>query len=296
MKRTKYESVYDVETSLDSEDERPTKCLKLVHNPLELNLNGSTLTRHSLTYYSDLLGSVVSLTLSCCNYLTDDFLALLLALDSYPNLLCLDLSYTQITDTGIISIATKCPNLSSIVLNGCLGITDVSLSFLAQHCKRIQVLSVSGCPRIGDIGVQLIAQESKLHLHVLDVNDCPRISDKTLLYLGHYCPGITCLRLKNTSVSAPVLYKLLSSRLHLTELNVQGLSLTDTFLVVLSRFQLSSLKLLDISFCTHLSFSCLEQVLEKLVLLEEVHMFGLPTTDTELEAIRHSNPSISIFC
>jgi len=273
-------------------DEPPTKVLKLVKPALELNLAGSTLSRLFLQSLSPLCANVASLNLSCCNYVTDDDLALLMNFHTNTQLRFLDLSYTQVTDTGIAAISNKCPNLSSVNLTGCLEITDVSLSFLAQNCKKLQNLVVSGCPRIGDIGIQLIAQEVKHHLRVLHLNDCPRITDKSLLYLGHYCPHVSCLHLKNTSVSVPVLFKLLS-RLQLTELNVQSLPITDSLLIALTRLQ-PTMKVLDISFCSRVTITGLKHVIEKLEFLCELHVFGLAVPDLDLEALRISLHSSSL--
>jgi len=292
MKRTKHELLT---TSLyGGEDvERPTKCMKLVKPSLELNLSGSTLSRLFLQSLSNLCSNVVSLNLSCCNYVTDEDLALLMDFKAQnTQLRLLDLSYTQVTDTGIAAISNKCPNLSSVNLTGCLEITDVSLSFLAQNCKKIQNLIVSGCSRISDIGVQLIAQETKHHLRILDLNDCSRISDKALLFLGHYCPSLSCLRLKNTNITLSVLFKLLA-RLQLTELNIQSLPITDSLLVVLARMQ-PTLKVMDISFCSRVTINGLKHVTEKLEFLCELHMFGLAVPDVDLDTLRQSNLSLSL--
>jgi len=239
------------------------------------------------------------MNLSCCNYLTDEDLSLLMDYHlPNPHLRCLDLSFTQVTDTGIASISTKCPNLSSINLSGCLSITDVTLSYLAQNCKKLQSLVLSGCPRVGDIGIQLIAQEVKHHLRILDLNDCSRISDKALVYLGHYCPSLTCLRLKNTGISVPVFFKLLS-RLHLTELNIQSLPATDSFLFALTRLQ-PTLKIIDLSFCSRISLVGLKHTVEKLEFLCELHIFGSSVQDLDVEQLRLSNSSLSLsfwfFC
>jgi len=294
MKRQKQEP-YTTEAGdyLGEDIERPTKCMKLAKPALELNLSGYPISRLLLQSLSAVCANVVSLNLSCCNYVTDADLALLINFHSpNTNLRFLDLSYTQITDTGIAAITNKCPNLTSVNLTGCLEITDVSMSFLAQNCKKLQILIVSGCPRIGDIGVQLIAQEAKHHLRILDLNECSRISDKALMYLGHYCPALSCLRLKNTSISVPVLFKLLS-RLQLSELNIQSLPITDSLLIVLARMQ-QTLRILDISFCSHVTINGLKHVIEKLEFLCELHVFGLAVPDVDLNTLKLSHISLSL--
>lgn len=201
----------------------------------------------------------------------------------FPNIKILNVSHTQITDSAVKVLAMKCPKLTSIDLSGCLEITDVSLSFLAQNCKSLNDLKVAGCPRIGDTGIQLIAQEVKRNLCSLDLNDCALVTDKALMYLGYYCENLSCLRLKNTRVSVGVLAKLLP-RIHLNELNVQGLQITDAFLVALCRFQ-QTLRVFDISFCYRVTLNGICKVIQDLDFLQELHMFGLTTT-TELVACK----------
>jgi hypothetical protein len=205
-----------------------------------------------------------------------------------------NISHTQVTDSGIKIIVSKCPNLKSIDMSGCQEITDVSLSLLAQHCKSLQELKASGCTQLGDTGAQLVAQEVKHNLRTLDLNDCPRISDKTLLFLGYYCPNLTCLRLKNTQVTVAVLSKLLSSRLRLSELDVQGLAITDAFLLLLLRYQ-QSLTKLDISFCYRVSVGGIQKIIEELDLLEELHLFGLMSREL-LDNEDFKQLRVSIFC
>jgi len=245
MKRT----IFDVDDEQPlSYDERPTKIYRSDPDPaprrLELNLSGSTNLSPSFleTLSETLCGSdVVSLNLSFCNYLADDDLALLMGDCIHSNLEYINLSFTHITDLGVMFVASKCPRLTRVTLKGCNDITHVALSYVAQYCKHVQELVISECPNIGDIGVQLIAQEAKKNLILLDIGDCPKITeDKTLLYLAHFCPNLSTLRLKNTLLSMTILAKLITTqnRFHLTELNLQGNhSITDSFLFLLSKFQ-----------------------------------------------------------
>lgn len=289
-------------TLLDTDiDVRPTKIFKNLEvlNDCSLELDLSHYADHSaklLKELSCLCSGVSGLNLSFWNYLTDHDLISLLGNqnDSLPKIERVNISHTQVTDSGIRIIASKCPNLKRIDLSGCQEITDVSLSLIAQFCKNLQHLKASGCTQVGDTGVQLVAQEVKQQLRTLDLNDCPRISDKTLLYLGYYCPNLTCLRLKNTNVNVAVLSKLLSSRLHLNELDVQGLAITDAFLFLLLRSQ-QTLTRLNISFCYHVSVGGIQKIIEDLDLLEELHLFGLTNREL-LDNEDCSKLRPSIFC
>lgn len=248
---------------------------------LDLSRSSSSPYQLKLDEFSE---HVVSLNLAYWNYLSDDDIISLLGskTELFPKIKTLNVSHTPISDSAVKLLTTKCPNLTSIDLSGCLEVTDVSLSFLAQNCKTLQDLNLNGCPKIGDTGVQLIAQEVKGHLLSLDMNDCPLISDKALMYLGYYCENLACLRLKNTHVSVGVLAKLLP-RIHLKELNVQGVQITDAFLLALCRFQEKTLRVLDISFCYRVTLNGICKIIQDLGFLEELHMFGLTTTDEHIK-------------
>jgi len=267
----------------------------------QLNLSGSTsLSPKFLQTLSTTLRGphVVAVNLSFCNYLTDNDIALLLGDEDHCNVTMIDLSYTPITDIGVMVIASKCPRLSSVCVKGCEHLTDVALSYLAQYCKQLQSVVVSECPNIGDIGIQLIAQEVKEHLLTLHMDDCPKIlEDRTLLYLAHFCPHLSSLHLKNSGFSMTILAKLLSTqRFILTDLHLQGnLSITDSFLSLLCKHQ-KSLKTLDISFCPQITFqNGIRKLLSNLPSLSELHAFGLRISDVDCESMKLLPPSLSVF-
>jgi len=301
MKRIYESSSDEDESSISSGGvvetyERPRKLRKLSQDSsrsLELNLSGSCdLTPKLLIELSQLCPNIVSLNLSYCNYLTDDDVALLLGAPGTFPVQHLSLSHTSITDEAIKYIVRKCPHLRTINLQACLHITDLSLSLIAQHCKHVSELVASGCALISDTGAQLVAQEAKSNIILFDLNECPRITDKTLGYLGYYCPNLSYLRLKNTSVTPAFLVKLLP-RLRLTELNVQGIPITDSFLFLLARFQHASLRILDVGFCYHISIDGITRIVEEIYLLSDFSLFGLSLTHEEISALQNLHPNLS---
>jgi len=279
--------------SVDAYNERPTKKRKLLASELELNLTGSCdLTPKLLRELSQLCPSLVSLNLSYCNYLTDEDVTLLLGAPGTFPVRNISLSHTSITDEGIKYIVRKCPQLTSINLQACYNLTDLSLSLIAQHCKNVSELVLSGCHLISDTGAQLVAQEAKSNLILLDLNECTRITDKTLGYLGYYCPNVSFLRLKNTSVTPAFLAKLLP-RLRITELNVQGIPITDSFLFHLAHFQHATLRILDVGFCYHISIDGITRIVEEVNYLSDFSLFGLSLTNEEVSTLQSLHPNLS---
>jgi len=303
--------VFHDDTYIYDVDERPAKLPReelryLVQDDgdslpcFQFNLSGSTSLSPKFlqTLSTALHGShMVTLNLSFCNYLTDNDIALLLG-DEYCNVTMIDVSYTPITDVGVMIIASKCPRLISVCMKGCEQLTDVALSYLAQYCKQLQSVVVSECPNIGDIGIQLIAQEVKEHITTLHMDDCPKIhEDRTLLYLAHFCPQLSSLHIKNSGLSMTLLAKLLSThRFILTDLHLQGnLSITDSFLTLLCKFQ-KSLKSLDISFCPQITFqNGIRKLLSHLPALSELQAFGLRISEADGEYLKLLPPTLSVF-
>jgi len=205
----------------------------------------------------------------------------------------LNVAHTAITDIGMKSIILLSPHLVSVNLSGCLKITNVTLSLLAQYCHQLTDVIAPNCPSISDHGVCLISQELKASLRVLDLNGCTSISDKTLLYLGHYNPNLTHLRLKDTSVSSLLLSKLIL-KLSLVELCVQGLRLTDNFLELILQSQ-AKLSILDIGFCHLLSFNAVRNVAEGCELIIELNIFGNTFPQAELEYLSSIRSSLVLL-
>jgi len=196
--------------------------------------------------------TLLSLNLEWCYNLTEH-LHLAPPTTTHLMLRTLNLAHSKITDPGIRFFATRSPDLTNINLSGCVSITDLSLSVVAQFCKNVTTLNMSACTSITNYGLQLIAQEMKTNLRELNINECGQISGKLLNYLAFYCPNLSRLMIRETSISGEEIVNLCNV-LQFTELNLHGLSLSDDHLCAIASAQIS-LEILDISFCPDLSIS-----------------------------------------
>ena len=55
------------------------------------------------------------------------------------------------------AVATGCPQLTSLHLDGCDRITDVAVQAVATGCPQLTSLHLHGCDRITDVAVQAVA-------------------------------------------------------------------------------------------------------------------------------------------
>jgi len=186
--------------------------------------------------------------------------------------------------------ATRSPDLSKLDMQGCSRITDLSLSLVAQFCKNISSLNVSGCSKITNFGIQLFTQEMKANLRELNLNDCKQLSGILLNYLAFYCPNVSRLLLRGTSITGDEVAKICEV-LALSELNVHGLSVNDDQLRSIVASQ-SSLEILDISFCHDVSYQCIVDVLQQSPNLQELHAYGLNLCLSEFKSLF---PSLKVY-
>lgn len=131
--------------------------------------------------------------------LNDDFL-----LEISPhvsNLKKLDLrACDNITDSGIVAIAIKCPKLEICNLgrhrNGG-NITSVSVLALAKH-TQIETLGIAGC-KVNDAGLWELAQLRGSSIRRLSLNNCDLLTNHSIpiLFAFNYFPNLAVLEIRN---------------------------------------------------------------------------------------------------
>lgn len=94
----------------------------------------------------------------------------------------------EITDSGILAIASGCPGLEMINMSYCVGITDRSLLSLSK-CSRLSTFESRGCPCITSLGLAAIAVGCK-QLIKLDIKKCQNIDDAGMLPLAHFSQNL----------------------------------------------------------------------------------------------------------
>ncbi|ETL24500.1 hypothetical protein L916_21504 [Phytophthora nicotianae] len=118
----------------------------------------------------------------------------LLSTKSHP-LIRIDLSATNICDTGVNVLASACRQLESINLSKCAQITDFATEALASHCFKLKVLLLANTRNITDRTLTALAF-TRIPLEILDLSGNTRVTDEGLFVLCTGCQQIQELRLK----------------------------------------------------------------------------------------------------
>ncbi|KAJ3080010.1 hypothetical protein HK102_003374 [Quaeritorhiza haematococci] len=101
--------------------------------------------------------------------------------------------------------AMRCPDLHTVILEGCTAITDDSIVKLAQCGTEIEKLDCSFCPQITDLSMRALAMHSRA-LKVLVMSGCDLISPDGVQAIARGCPTLEevvlhgCQRILNTFV------------------------------------------------------------------------------------------------
>mmetsp|Transcript_9409 Transcript_9409/g.9211 ORF Transcript_9409/g.9211 Transcript_9409/m.9211 type:complete len:114 (-) Transcript_9409:13-354(-) len=64
-----------------------------------------------------------------------------------------------LTDTGIVKLLQKCPNLHTLELYDCHDITDTSIVKIAECCPTIHTLDLRGCWKITDSSIVMLVEK-----------------------------------------------------------------------------------------------------------------------------------------
>ncbi|KAE9603152.1 putative leucine-rich repeat domain, L domain-containing protein [Lupinus albus] len=130
---------------------------------------------------------------------------------------------TGITDLGIAAVCRGCPDLEMLNTAYCTSITDSSL-FSLSKCSNLKTLEIRGCLLVTSIGLAAIAMNCKL-LSRLDIKKCYNIDDSGMIPLAHFSQSLRQINLSYSSVTEVGLLSLagISCLQSFTMLHLQGL-------------------------------------------------------------------------
>ncbi|KAE8667966.1 F-box/LRR-repeat protein 4 [Hibiscus syriacus] len=107
---------------------------------------------------------------------------------------------SNITSSGIMSLARKCKFLKSLDLQGCY-VGDQGLAVIGQCCKQLEDLNLRFCESLTDVGLVELATQCGKSLKSLRVAACGRITDKSLEAVGSHGKSLETLSLDSELIS-----------------------------------------------------------------------------------------------
>ncbi|KAK7349735.1 hypothetical protein VNO77_07356 [Canavalia gladiata] len=130
---------------------------------------------------------------------------------------------TGVTDLGVSAIAHGCPGLEMINTSYCTSITDRALISLSK-CSNLKTLEIRGCLLVTSIGLATISMNCK-QLSRLDIKKCYNIDDSGMISLAHFSQNLRQINLSYSSVTDVGLLSLasISCLQSFTVLHLQGL-------------------------------------------------------------------------
>ncbi|XP_074660849.1 uncharacterized protein LOC141913270 [Tubulanus polymorphus] len=166
------------------------------HRPHQVWLvqcTGSAVTAHGLrALFRHSADSLQDLNVCGCHdgSLTGDTV-LLHAASRCSKLKHLDISWTNVNDTGLEAVAENADKLVSVTMNGCQGITDTGIeSLVRKHGKTLTSIELFGCFNVTQRGTKLIGKHCP-NLTKLNLGQCYKITDQAISELA---PSLTKLK------------------------------------------------------------------------------------------------------
>lgn len=116
----------------------------------------------------------------------------------------LDLSNSEISDSGLENIAECCKLLQKLDLNSAKQsrktVSDIGFIAIGTNCKMLQVLYARRCLNVTDKAISHIAERCRW-LRFINLGGCTLVSDESLRALAMNCHMIESLNVSSTNVS-----------------------------------------------------------------------------------------------
>ncbi|XP_040567089.1 uncharacterized protein [Lepeophtheirus salmonis] len=179
----------------------------------------------------------------------------------------------RLSDTGVRTLASRCPELRKVEFKNCKNITNESIQDLMTRCASIDHLDLSGSSLISTVNIKSLGpprstaaligvpSSQTLYLRYLDLSDCTRLTDTGLDNVVRNAPHLQFLYLRRCLNLTDVGIKYIATFcLGLKELSLCDVSaITDFGLYELSKLG-PSLRYLSIAKCERITDSGVSQI------------------------------------
>ncbi|CAJ2638826.1 unnamed protein product [Trifolium pratense] len=199
------------------------------------------------------------------------------SLASLKRLTCLDLSFSSINDSLLVSLALQSPPLTKLVLQGCYNYTYTGICYLFCKCRSLQHLDLQGAKFLND---QLFSRLCAFLTDLVSINvsGCDRLGNSSFFALLTNCPMLKEIRMESTkigtgptpSVEDLVVYLRVKS-LHLA----YNSFLQDKHINIFG-FMFPNMQLIDLSFCHRISEQQITTLLKTCRKIRHLKFAGFP--------------------
>lgn len=164
-----------------------------------------------------------------------------------PWLTAADVKRRGVTDAFVDVLSSLASNLREVTLSFNPYITDSSLMLLGFRCPQLVSLELQDCMAITSQGLESVLRGCKGELEVLDVRGCSLLDDTAASMIA-MCGKLRILRVRGTALTATGLRRVIASCPSIEVIDVSGITLSSSdiqFLVA----SLTHLRNIDVSFC-----------------------------------------------
>jgi len=134
----------------------------------------------------------------------------------------------RIGDKGVMCLATGCPSLTHLNVEGLQKLTDHSIVALAQRCTNLISLALPGCPN--NLTEESLVAISSRCIHLQEFKGIGgKFTNKSLLTLAKNCRQLSHIDISGcSSVNEESLIRFFESSRKLTAINLLNTPISDT--------------------------------------------------------------------
>ena len=202
-----------------------------------------------------------------------------------------DLSWTNLTDSGVSLVCCVSLSLVSLCVNGCKEITDSSICYIvAKHYDSLEKLELFGCFRVTAGAIKLVISKCR-QVTSLNLGQCYQVTDSTICSIALHLPNLHTLDVRGCKKVGDQLLKCVVQQCcQLRSLDVANCPLvTDTTLNALTRStSVKQLTTLDISGVEQISEWCIQKFITECVSLKRLDVSSTKATQRSIFTISTS--------
>ena len=252
--------------------------------------------RNNLEWVTRRFHSLQGLDISGCHYTRDETLLKAFGKEM-RDMRELNFSYcTGVTDLGVSSAVEKCPNLETLILQGCSNVRlNDAAKWSLNRCKRLHTLTMSWCKQINISSFRGLCDKEKedslIQLKHLNLKDCDHICDACLTYISDHFKTLESLNISFCiSVTDEGLEAIAKGLPKLTVLKLQAVDNISSSGLRYVATRCTELKHLDIGFCDWVNDDCLEKLSNGKILdtLGQLNLACAHITDEGIRIIAES--------